>query len=188
MVGCALDILPSYPHLLSSLTMVRGAFRKLGAVSSPTHTTQTPRTPQTLGTFIHLDNYDRGRRPYGLSNLIQSLPGQLYMPEGLFVQPTPISSTPVASANVEEESEEDMDVDDENVEPGVAYEKQQQKKERQWQKWSKVTIPAMLKPYLELLRVTNSLRDLDHVRSNQGCTGCDQGQMLEVSCIYFDSM
>lgn len=167
--------------------MVRSAFRKPSAASS-----SPVRTPQTPGVFIPSQDYEQSRRPYGLSDLIQALPGQLFTPEGLFVQPTTATSTPIAvddSSEDSSDSEEDIEGDNrEGVNAGSAYAKQQQKKERQWRKWSEETIPAMLEPYLELLRVTDSLRDLDHVRSKQGCTGCPGNRIIEVSCIYFDSM
>lgn len=168
--------------------MPRGAFRKPGAASSsPT------RAPETPGSFVRQSDYESERRPYGLPDIIQRLPGQLFTPEGLFIQPTPLSSASRTAGNADHDSDSEssnnMDVsEDESVETGAAYEKQQDKKRRQWQKWSEVTIPAMLKPYLELLRVTDSLRDISHVRGRQGCTGCHHGRMLEVSCIYFDSM
>lgn len=164
--------------------MVRGAFRKSGAASSsPT------RPPQMPGVFVRPNDYEQGRRPYGLADLIQGLPGQLYTPEGLFVQPTAVSLTPVAGINSDNEtnSENDEEDSDDELDATAAYEKQQNKKRRQWRQWSEVTIPTMLKPYMELLRVTNSLRDLDHAPSWHGCTGCHNGRMLEVLCIYFNS-
>lgn len=166
--------------------MGKGAFLKSAASSSPT------RPPQTPGIFVRPNDFEQARRPYGLLDVILGLPGQLYLPEGLFVQPTtvPLTTIPGESINDVSESDSDLSVEENenSAESGVAYEKQQDKKQRQWQKWSQVTIPAMLKPYLKLLQVTDSLRDLDHVRHWKGCTGCSSGRMLEVSCIYFDSM
>ena len=62
------------------------------------------------------------------------------------------------------------------------------KKERQWKNWSDKVIPALLEPYVELLRVSNSLRDLSGVRNFQRCKGCAGGRNLEVVCVYFESM
>lgn len=46
----------------------------------------------------------------------------------------------------------------------------------------------LLKPYVALLHETDSLRNLEKVRGDKGCTGCPNGQSLEVSCILFNSM
>lgn len=62
------------------------------------------------------------------------------------------------------------------------------KHERQWRKWSEDIIPALLKPYMALLRETNSLRDRNRASGHLGCVGCVHGRILDVSCIYFDSM
>jgi len=54
--------------------------------------------------------------------------------------------------------------------------------------WSDKVIPALLEPYVELLRVSNSLRDLSGVWNLQRCKGCAGGRSLEVVCVYFESM
>ena len=64
--------------------------------------------------------------------------------------------------------------------------KRAHKKERQWRKWSEDVIPILLKPYLTLMRETQSLRHIEEVRGRRGCTGCTAGRLLEVSCIYFN--
>lgn len=61
------------------------------------------------------------------------------------------------------------------------------KEERQWRNWSRDIIPALLKPYMRLLRETDSLRHKNKVSSASGCSGCHLGRLIEVSCIYFDS-
>lgn len=117
------------------------------------------------------------------------LQGKVYTPDGLFVQVT-TPTKPHVSADDDSDSDDDHEILSDNglEHTGDAYEKQQNKKRRQWQKWSEVVIPAMLKPYMQLLQETESLRSLNSVRHQQGCRGCLQGRLLDVSCIFFDSM
>lgn len=74
--------------------------------------------------------------------------------------------------------------------PEVEAERAQRaaKNERQWRKWSEDIIPVLLKPYMTLLRETDSLRERNKSFQHQGCAGCAEGRILNVSCIYFDSM
>jgi hypothetical protein len=62
------------------------------------------------------------------------------------------------------------------------------KKQRQWRNWSEQVIPMLLEPYLELLKESESLRDLMSVRGRLGCRGCVDGQNLDVVCVYFESL
>ncbi|KDR65453.1 hypothetical protein GALMADRAFT_81864, partial [Galerina marginata CBS 339.88] len=49
-------------------------------------------------------------------------------------------------------------------------------------------IPALLKPYLTLLSETAGLRDMPQIDNIHGCSGCAQGRLLNVSCIYFQKI
>jgi hypothetical protein len=66
------------------------------------------------------------------------------------------------------EDEDDLGSEDEEEE-GV---QEVGKKARQWRKWSEDVIPALLEPYLELLRESESLRDVSGARNVEGCKGC----------------
>ena len=62
------------------------------------------------------------------------------------------------------------------------------KKEQQSQQWNENIIPKMLRPYVTLLRETDSLRDMSSVRGRAVCSGCATQTVLEVSCMFFDSL
>ncbi|KDR65487.1 hypothetical protein GALMADRAFT_42870, partial [Galerina marginata CBS 339.88] len=62
------------------------------------------------------------------------------------------------------------------------------KKQRQWRRWSEDIIPALLKPYLSLLHESSGLRNMEEFRKPKGCTGCDDGRLIEVSCIFFEKI
>lgn len=129
-----------------------------------------------------------GRRPYGVPHAVVGAQGRVYTPSGLFAQV-------VGGDNVIDAP----DVEIAHVPLGEYFgagsgdggqpdnaEKSAGKKERQWQKWSEDIIPALLKPYMSLLRKTSGLRTMEGVRKNQGCVGCIKGRLLEVSCVFFE--
>lgn len=162
--------------------MVRGAFRKVPSQSS------SPTRPPVSNVFFRPNDVPRDRRPYGLSDIMIGFQGKVYTPEGLFVQASPIGGTSAPGVDDTDSDDDYKMLSDDGLEDvGAAYEKQQDKKRRQWQKWSENVIPAMLKPYLQLLRETESLRSLNLVRNQQQCLGCSGGRMLDVSCIFFES-
>ncbi len=68
-----------------------------------------------------------------------------------------------------------------------ALEKRSNKKMQQWKKWTEVIIPAMLQPYMALMHETDSLRNIENCRKSSFCDGCNNGRMLNVTCIYFNS-
>lgn len=57
---------------------------------------------------------------------------------------------------------------------------------KQWIKWNTDVIPSLLKPYLHLLRVTESLRNLHHDQEVPCTCGRSQRRNLTVTCLYFD--
>ena len=68
-----------------------------------------------------------------------------------------------------------------------SLEKRSNKKMQQWKKWTEVIIPAMLQPYMALMHETNSLRNIENCRKSSFCNGCNNGRMLNVVCVYFNS-
>lgn len=60
------------------------------------------------------------------------------------------------------------------------------KNQRLWNRWEKEVIPSMVKPFLELLSSTSSLREMGTVRQSWACIGCKKGRLLGVFCIFVD--
>lgn len=60
------------------------------------------------------------------------------------------------------------------------------KGKKQWVKWSTEVIPSLLQPYLRLLRVTDSLRNLHHNEELECTCGHTQLRKLTVTCLFFD--
>lgn len=169
--------------MLPLLAMSRSSvFRKsAGRSSSPPLSLPRP------GRLYRPGDLPQQKRAYGLGKLVSDVQGKVYTPAGLFAQGADWKRTaPVDPLDVLDSSD-DSDDDEATGQPGNAN-SQYQKKERQWRRWSEQVIPTLVKPYLSLLRETNSLRDLEKVRSTRGCQGCSDGQMLEVSCVFFNSM
>ncbi len=67
-------------------------------------------------------------------------------------------------------------------------EKRANKKKRQWIKWNDEVVPGLLRPYVSLLFQTDSLCNVHIVRTDIGCTGCELGRLIEIFCIFFESM
>jgi hypothetical protein len=148
------------------------------------------------------------RRPYGSKNLVVGVEGRISTQAGVFAQilgpdlnmQAILRHTGEAGGGEDSSEGEDSlggegDIaadDGEELEGGVQDEgearKRAGKKERQWRNWSEVMIPAMLEPYMELLRESESLRSLGGARNHKGCQGCEGGRLLEVVCVYFESM
>ena len=53
---------------------------------------------------------------------------------------------------------------------------------------AKDVIPALLQPYMTLLCETEGLRDINSRWQLDGCVGCSDGWLLNVTCVYFESM
>ncbi len=68
-----------------------------------------------------------------------------------------------------------------------SLEKRSNKNIQQWKKWTEVIIPAMLQPYMTLMHETDSLRNVENCRKSSFCNGCNNGRMLNVTCVYFNS-
>jgi len=83
--------------------------------------------------------------------------------------------------------ENDMGGSDDDIADEAAREARAAKRQKQWRKWSKDVIPALLQPYMTLLRETEGLRDINSKRQVDACVGCSEGQLLNVTCVYFES-
>ena len=64
-------------------------------------------------------------------------------------------------------------------------EKLQRKKERLWKRWAENVIPSLLRPHLQLLRQSKSLRSIPRSLTYQ-CSCNSNSQTLEVVCVFFD--
>lgn len=69
----------------------------------------------------------------------------------------------------------------------IKSERARQKREKQYNTWAYTVIPSLLKPYMRLLRETDSLRDMNGSKGGSGCT-CNgsHARKLSVICVYFE--
>jgi hypothetical protein len=133
------------------------------------------------------------RRPYGSRNLRLSFEGRVSTSVGLFSQVLAEEDSLVPADEEEDELPPTAVVGgdfvvDESVADVLAREKLAAKKQRQWRKWSEDVIPALLQPYMALLRETEGLRHINLKRqADDSCDGCSSGRLLNVTCVYFES-
>jgi len=137
------------------------------------------------------------RHPYGSKNIRLSFEGRVSTSVGLFSQVLPDSghtapsgdniSSPTAMVGGDGDKGETGDSDGRTADDNVTKEARALKRQRQWRKWSADIIPALLQPYMSLLRETEGLRDINTKRQGDSCPGCSDGRLLEVTCVYFDS-
>ena len=138
--------------------------------------------PAPEATLVPLEDLPSVRHPYGSGNTVSGVQGCITTPRGVYAQVVPSRSNHFE----EEECMEDGSAD-EDIEMEVDHEiggsdvdevevvRQADKKRRQWRNWSERVIPMLLEPYLELLKESESLRDLTSVRDRLGCRGCADG-------------
>lgn len=115
--------------------------------------------------------------------------GRVYTARGLFSQ-TGVAQSEGDYIAIGEELRDDVEEeeDQEEVEAGGLSGAVLGKKQKQWRAWSETIIPLMVEPYISMLAKTNSLRDIHLVQGHrEACSGCDQGRILDVSCVYFNS-
>lgn len=165
-----------------------------GLFSSPSHasTSSTPGRSQ----LIDVSRIPRQRRPRNSQNLF--LPG----PEALLTLPgrtrltqvyslddcnrqSPRRRRPISS-NHDESKLVDPFFDDVFTLPPLDTDTNgHRRKENQWQKWTTDVIPSLLRPYLQLLRETENLRNRpdDHPHI---CTCCSPGRPVSVIGVFFD--
>ena len=141
--------------------------------------------------LVSVDDLPSLRQPsyHGLRNIVFGVQGRISTQAGVFAQVLSldrnVSSVQAVYGHTgegvegEDSSEGEGDVMDEEVEGGeqdkAEARKRAGKKEKQWRNWSEVVIPAMLEPYMELLRKSESLRNLSSARNHRGCQGCENG-------------
>ena len=105
--------------------------------------------------------------------------------------PSPISDDSIIFASVPEVDHMDQIfvTASEAEPPELRKQRQQRKKERQWAKWANEVIPSLIKPHLQLLRQSQSLRELSQLRhtvlSPLSCH-CAKRTKLTVTCVYFE--
>jgi len=169
-------------------------FKKLPTVPLPTP------VPAATG-LILAENVSHSRRPYGSAHLTRAVPGRVVTRGGVFSQVMEADEQGLGDGLYEgldgEEargdlaegalSSEDEGSESESEETVLRRTVRAAKKEKQWRTWSEKVIPALLKPYVTLLRETNSFKTLHSARGHTGCLGCKVGHRLEVSCIFFES-
>jgi hypothetical protein len=81
---------------------------------------------------------------------------------------------------------EDFFVTDAQEPEDLRRQRQQRKKEKQWQKWTADVIPSLLRPHLELLRESQSLRsDPQSAKPHCTCHG-SSFRRLKVVCVTFE--
>jgi hypothetical protein len=71
--------------------------------------------------------------------------------------------------------------------PQLGRQRQRRKKERQWAKWANETIPALIQPYLLILRESDNLRQLKR-QSNATLPACSCARRasISVTCVFFE--
>jgi len=141
-------------------------------------------SPQKDVHLLPVEDIPLPRRSSGFGGPMQDIEGLVYTTEGIFSQIIP-ETTRQSVLNIKKFDTpqavhiplgEDDDRDDPDAE----------KKQSQWLRWSSEIIPAMVQPYLSLLRDSENLGNLAGLRNSGGCIGCDAGRRIAVSCIYFE--
>ena len=117
------------------------------------------------------------RRVYRTGEATSEPQANVYTPQGHFVQHT--DSLQEEQTDTFKALATDIIGNVEGVKPG--------KKARQFQRWEGEILPALMEPYIQLLRETDSLQDMSGVRQIAGCSGCHSGRSLKVACIFFES-
>ncbi|RDB18751.1 hypothetical protein Hypma_014627 [Hypsizygus marmoreus] len=122
-----------------------------------------------------------GRRPYGLPDLKVIPRVHLQDSSGAFVE----RNEPVSSRAIDADNDlGDPTFLDLQREVPAAVVNHSGKKEKQWKKWADEVIPNLLSPYLQILRDSGSLRDVQPQSD-----GCQCGaRKMEVVCVYFERL
>ena len=147
--------------------------------------------------MIPIQDLGHARLPYGTGNLPVALPGaQIVTRTGIFSHVINIDAVENDVAHYTlYDDQEDIEMagldDNQLIIPKELDEeavKQANKLKRQWIKWNDVVIPGLLRPYITLLSQTESLWNTHTVWTVLGCTGCQLGWLLDIFCVFFDSM
>jgi len=157
-----------------------------------------PKTQEPRTGLIPVQDLGHAHLPYGTGNLPDALPGaRIVTRTGIF------SHVINVDAVDDDVAHHPLHDDQENVEMAGLDEdqlmvisqeldeeavKRANKLKQQWMKWNDVVIPGLLRPYIGLLFQTDSLQNIHTVRTVLGCTGCQLGRLLDIFCVFFDSM
>lgn len=147
-------------------------------------------TASPTDTLVPVEALPKVRKPYGFQDAITGPHGLVYAPSGVYShqgEPSTGHGLDNTTKDFEAITLEAGTFVMKDTAGGTGAEDQAKKKQRQWQKWSKDIIPALLKPYLDILHQTSGLRNMDVIRKGIECKGCSKGRLLEVSCIFFES-
>lgn len=141
-------------------------------------------------TLTPVEEVPLDRRPYASrdANLVVGHRGLVYGPDGVFTHSGagPVLDAGVSTGEMIPALQADAPSDD-TAHFNRPDEQRMAKNQRLWHRWSNEVIPAMVKPLLELLARTSSLCMLDNVRREPRCGGCQNGRLLSVFCVFFDS-
>ncbi|RDB20395.1 hypothetical protein Hypma_012501 [Hypsizygus marmoreus] len=129
--------------------------------------------------LIPSDSVPVERKPWGSGNLTVLPRRDFVAPDGTWAQPHVTSANSGDSSNLPTDAGSGAH----DVLTPSAHTK---KKERQWQKWANETIPALLQPYLTLLRETDSLRESVSSASEVTCACRSHVRKISVACVYFE--
>ena len=146
------------------------------------------------GALLSVASFEAQYHLYGSCGLGNIIPGLVSTPDGDFSQVVAGVEQEVRhvsladSMPLDDEADDGMDVEGSAVctEGSAEVARKEEKKKKQTAVWQDELIPAMVQPYLKLLRDTESLRLLPPVRNVASCAGCTVGQMMEVYCMFFD--
>jgi hypothetical protein len=143
--------------------------------------------------LVPVSSAPRQRKPYGADRPYRQPAPLLYAPGGPFIQfinsqKSDADRTTDGHARLGHNHPDNIIyvTSFENSESSYSY-RARRKKENQWKNWTEVTIPSLLKPYLSILRNSDTFRyPQAEVSFTCSCGGVN-GRNLWVSCIYFDS-
>lgn len=176
--------------------------------NAPSHPQEPPFVPASH-TLIESRLIPQQRRGYGTRGKVNyareellvlpnrqaftQLPSHPHRPHhDTYNSPPPILDNSIISDSVPEVDHMDQIfvTTGETEPPEIRKQRQQRKKERQWAKWADEVIPSLIKPHLQLLRQSESLRKLSQLRhtvlSPLSCH-CPKRTKLTVTCVYFES-
>ncbi|RDB15385.1 hypothetical protein Hypma_004634, partial [Hypsizygus marmoreus] len=173
----------SLPHLLiSNCPPVAMSFRAPRKVSPSKRSTLTNALEPFL--LVPTEQVPTQRMVRGTSNFTVLPPRDFVDPDGSFAQPHVTSVTPATSAT--SARADDVSTSAPVVVDDTVSTPYSRKKDRQWQKWAIDIIPTLLKPYLSLLRETDSLRDGIPGTSEINCNCRSSVRRINVACVYFE--
>jgi len=158
--------------------------------------THTPLSTPKASSSHQLDDVDsrpKQRRPYGASDL-KILPERLlFEPHASFTQVTVPRDSNYQQIPISDDPFLALSQDDNFMESGLnnslhitSEPVRSAKKKHLWMKWEQV-VWSLVSPYLQLLRVSDSLRLSDYPKQTSSCSCNSPQRNLDVSCMYFDS-